>query len=316
MRRALLVGINHYHWAPLTGCINDVNNMAQALEEHHDSTPNFHVKKLTSDRVHITKGQLFRCIKELFDKPAEIALMYFSGHGAHRELGGYLVTQDAEEHNVGLSLNEIVELANMSTKIKEIIIILDTCYSGITGNIDPLNQNIVSIRRGVTVLASSMQDENSWEKNGRGVFTSIISEAINGGAADVLGHVTLAGIYNYVDKALGPWDQRPVFKSYVTHLFSIKNHQPEIDPEWLENLADYFPKAESEYKLSPAYEPTAQPKAPEKEVIFSFLQKCVRKNLVEPVDEEHMYYAAMNHKSCRLTKLGQLYWKMARHGKI
>jgi hypothetical protein len=33
--------------------------------------------------------------------------------------------------------------------------------------------------------------------------------------------------------------------------------------------------------------------------------------LVDPVGEEHMYYAAMNSTSCQLTPLGRHYWHMA-----
>lgn len=34
---------------------------------------------------------------------------------------------------------------------------------------------------------------------------------------------------------------------------------------------------------------------------MKLLQRLERVGLVEPVDEEHMYYAAMHSKSCRLT---------------
>ena len=43
---------------------------------------------------------------------------------------------------------------------------------------------------------------------------------------------------------------------------------------------------------------------------FATLQKLVKLNLVVPVDEDHMYYAAMNSKSCRLTVLGEHYWRL------
>ena len=38
--------------------------------------------------------------------------------------------------------------------------------------------------------------------------------------------------------------------------------------------------------------------------------------LIVPVDEEHMYYAAMNSKSCRLTALGAQYWRLANENKL
>ena len=41
------------------------------------------------------------------------------------------------------------------------------------------------------------------------------------------------------------------------------------------------------------------------------LQRCRAAKLVEPVGEDHMYYAAMNSRSCALTPLGRHYWRMA-----
>ena len=41
MRRALLVGINHYESAPLTGCIEDATRMERLLRRHDDGRVNF-----------------------------------------------------------------------------------------------------------------------------------------------------------------------------------------------------------------------------------------------------------------------------------
>src|SRR5947209_14326513 len=37
--------------------------------------------------------------------------------------------------------------------------------------------------------------------------------ALDGGAADVLGKVTVASVYAYLSETFGPWDQRPTFKA-------------------------------------------------------------------------------------------------------
>jgi uncharacterized caspase-like protein len=316
MRRALVVGINDYSWAPLKGCVNDATQIGNILERHHNGKQNFHVKRLTSDKDKVTKPQLFRSVRELFQRPAELVIFFFSGHGADSDLGGYLVTQDGEKHDLGVSLNEIVELANMATHINEILIIVDACYSGHTGNTDPLSGGIAILRKGVSVLASSMKNENSYEKNGQGVFTSVMLEALSGGASDIMGHITVAGMYNYADKVLGPWQQRPVFKSHLTELSYIRITEPEIPFVELRLLDDYFPTLDAEYPLSPAYEPQAAPKDVEKEAIFAMLQRFRAANLIEPVGEEHMYYAAINSGSCRLTPQGKLYWKMVQLNKI
>ena len=48
--------------------------------------------------------------------------------------------------------------------------------------------------------------------------------------------------------------------------------------------------------------------------IFAQLQKCNRHSLIEPVDAEHMYFAAINSKGCRLTALGAYYRELAIKG--
>ena len=68
---------------------------------------------------------------------------------------------------------------------------------------------------GLTILSACCSNECAEELNGRGTFTSLLVDALNGGAADVMGHVTPGGVYAYIDKALGPWDQRPVFRTNV-----------------------------------------------------------------------------------------------------
>ena len=50
--------------------------------------------------------------------------------------------------------------------------------------------------------------------------------------------------------------------------------------------------------------------------MFSTLQKYRAAKLLEPVDAEHMYFAAMESKACRLTPLGRHYWHVAKDGRL
>jgi hypothetical protein len=81
-------------------------------------------------------------------------------------------------------------------------------------------------------------------------------------------------------------------------------------------LPKYFKSPECEYHLDPSYESEGSPRHPENEEVFGHLQKLRAARLVVPVGEEHMYFAAMNSKSCRLTALGTFYWHLANSGKI
>lgn len=314
MRRALLVGINHYPAAPLSGCIHDATAMEVVLSRHANGDPNFTCKKIVSSEKEVTRSLLRSQIEELFATPADVALLYFSGHGTENSLGGYLVTQDAERYDEGLSMDAIVNLANAS-KVKEVVVILDCCHSGALGNFQSAGDRAV-LREGVSLLAASRSSQASMEVGGKGVFTSLICDALYGGAADVLGQVTVASIYAYVDQIFGAWDQRPLFKAHVSQLFSLRKCDPVVPLEVLRQLPRHFQSGDAEIALDPSFEPTLSPKHDGNEAIFGDLQKYRGARLLEPVGEEHMYYAAANGASCRLTPLGKFYWHLANSGKL
>ena len=113
-------------------------------------------------------------IRKLFEGTTDTALFYFSGHGYVDELGGYIVTPDFSENDWGVSMNDILKIANNSKQIRNKIIILDCCYSGAIGRIKSESRaNGESIiAEGVSILTSSLANEPSLEVNGHGVFTN------------------------------------------------------------------------------------------------------------------------------------------------
>ena len=158
-------------------------------------------------------------------------------------------------------------------------------------------------------------DYNLWLATEAHAIT-IVNPFPPGGASDVVGNVTVASMYAYVDQALGPWDQRPVFKSHVSKLIPMRRCSPAVNLNILRLLPRYFLKDCDELKLDPSYEPDCEPCHAEHQEVFSNLQKLRAARLLEPVGEDHMYYAAMNSKSCRLTPLGRYYWKLANSGQL
>jgi hypothetical protein len=85
----------------------------------------------------------------------------------------------------------------------------------------------------------------------------------------------------------------------------------------LRKIVEYFPSPEQEYPLDPTYEfmNTGIAKA-ENVAVFKHLQKFESVGLVVPVGEEHMYFAAQNSKSCRLTALGHHYWRLVKEKRL
>lgn len=321
MRKALIVGIDNYTQFPLNGCCNDADDVAKILVSNADGSPNFSVK-LKKDIS--SKANLRQLIEECFSGDADIALFYYSGHGHIDSVGGYLVTPDFSNYDFGVSLQDILSIAN-SSRCKDKIIILDSCFSGFMGNVNTTEQSTAIINEGVTILTSSRSSETSMEVNGHGLFTSLLLEALSGRAADITGHITPGGIYAYIDKALGPWEQRPVFKTNVTRFTSLRNVIPQVDISTIRKICTYFVDENSELAMDPSFEPTNDQSVIHEEVkpyanptntkIFADLQKLEGIGLVVPVGEKHMYFAAMRSKSCALTSIGKQYWRLV-HNKL
>jgi hypothetical protein len=209
----------------------------------------------------------------------------------------------------------VLTWANQSP-VKEVVIILDCCHSGALGQLPAIDNDKSVLRQGVSILTASRDSQMALEKGGHGVVTSMVSDALRGGAADVCGNVSVAGVYAYVDQRLGPWDQRPLFKSHVSTLIPLRRCKPQIDLEILRSLPKLFPSPEYEHPLDSSYEPTAEPKNEVHEKIFSQLQRLRSARLLIPIGEEHLYYAAMNNKSCALTPLGKHYWHLAKANRV
>ena len=110
MRKALVVGINDYPAKPLCGCVNDANAIKAILETHEGGAPNFNVKLLTSPGTTVDRAKLRGAVDELFLGDCDVALLYFSGHGFIKSIGGYLVTTDAKKYDEGVSMDGDFEL--------------------------------------------------------------------------------------------------------------------------------------------------------------------------------------------------------------
>ena len=137
MRKALIVGIDHYNQIQsLSGAVNDAYSVKAALERNADGTVNFAQPRLmtaTGPGTAVSRTELREAVEELFRDDAEISLFYFSGHGYIDGAGGYLCASDCASGHDGLSLNEVLAFTN-SSSAKNKVIILDSCHSGVAGS--------------------------------------------------------------------------------------------------------------------------------------------------------------------------------------
>lgn len=329
MRRALIIGIDKYSDAALTGCENDAIAISNTLQTNGDGSPNFSIKLLTSDTGIITSEVIHSALQELFTGDAETILLYFAGHGIVNPStnAGYIVSQDGKKGSWGVSLSEILGIANGAyPQIKSTVIILDSCNSGFAGEVAGLNNDQISaIGTGVTILTACHREGVANEMDGHGLFTGILLDGLSGASADICGRITPASVYSHIDQTLGPWEQRPVYKANVQTFVTLRTVSPRVPLEILRRLPIYFKNATDHFKLDPSFEPDRinipenlrdLPINDDNVRIFKELQLCNRYGLIVPVDAEHMYYAAINSTACKLTGLGAHYRKLAEMGRI
>ena len=312
MRKALIVGIDYYeHINLLTGCVHDAYAVEAMLDRHADGSVNFGTRLIvgTGSKDILERSELKESVRELFADDNEVALFYFAGHGYIEATGGYLCACDCRTGDDGLPLSDVMALANKSPARNKVII-LDSCYSGALGD-NPHNERISEISEGVTILTASTKGQYAAEEGGGGVFTGLLIDALGGAASNLVGEVTPGSVYAHIDQSLGTWSQRPVFKTNVKSFVSLRRVQPPLALADLRRISEFFPSAGFEFQLDPAYEPTDPSADSDKNAIFEILQKYNRVNLLVPVGAPHMWHAAIESKTVKLTALGEHYRRLA-----
>ncbi|MDT3443938.1 MULTISPECIES: caspase family protein [unclassified Pseudofrankia] len=316
MKRALLVGMDSYHnFRPLAGCCNDVKAIAPLLRRNEDENRNFYCETRTSDLSFITRDALLRDLERLFAPATDMALLYFAGHGQPVPNDVVLCTADGTTTSPGVSLSMVLSMVEQSP-VPEVIVLLDCCFSGAAGGVPQLGSSAATIRSGLSIITAARADQMAVEAAGRGLFATYLEDALRGGAADLLGKVTVAGVYAYLSDMFGPWDQRPTFKANIDRPHELRQTSPDFTPKQLRALVTLFPTPTYELPLGPSYEPDVEPHNQRHEEDFGILQAARAVKLVEPVGELHMYYAAINSKACRLTKIGQHYWQLVENDRL
>ena len=211
-------------------------------------------------------------------------------------------------------MNELLLIANDSPSRNRIIVV-DSCHSGQMGTPE-IKEDKAILKEGMTILTASTGSQFAIEVDGAGIFTNLLVDALNGSAANLVGDITPGSVYAHIDQSLGPWEQRPIFKTNVKSFTTLRKVQPPISLSDLKSITELFTNPSDEFQLNPSYEPDSDLSSDENIEKFKVLQRFNRVNLVIPVGEEHMYYAAMNSKSCKLTVLGVHYWSLVKNERI
>lgn len=232
IKRAFVVGINEYQLHPLQQCVRDAEDMAQLLRE--PDYYNFEVTLCTNE--HATLRSLRSGLDQLLASKPDIALFYFAGHGFVTDLGGYLVTSDyLELDDPGLSLEMLSRVVQVRSHPETaVVVILDCCHSGLASlrNISAdarqmqwralTNEAImqsVKIGQGRVILAACLPNESAYEfsREGHGLFTYHLLDALMGEAANNEGHTTPTSVYDYIAAIFANIKlQTPVFRGDIS----------------------------------------------------------------------------------------------------
>lgn len=319
MKRALVIGINDYaNGSRLNGCINDAKRIDALIRHHEDGGNNFDTKLVTSESgQRIERRVLAASLHKLLLDPGDMALFFFAGHGTVSSLGGYLCTYESKQYDEGFSMQDLLTLINQSP-VREIIVILDCCHSGAMGSLPVLQSPVMAIKEGVSILTASRESEKAFEIDGAGVFSPLVCDALEGGAADLNGVVTPAGIYAHVEQSFGAWDQRPLFKSHVSRSTPIRLTRRKIDRAILRELPNLFAGVSAVLPLDRSFEETEPAARLENVAIFKKLKKLQTVGLIQVNrgPDPDIYWACLEEKSCQLTPLGCFYWHLAKSGKL
>ena len=330
MKKALCVGIDDYYpiFDNLAGCIADATAMADVLSRNSVGNREWHTSLVTSTTTSVTRDDLRGHIAKLFANARDQDLLFFfAGHGAQTPWGAELVTQDATEHSLGVSMNDLLTLANGSPA-RSVTLILDCCFSGDLGNSPGLQADGVAeafqigralIREGVTVMASSRGTETSMETGGHGTFTRMLVEGLQGGATDHRGRVTALSLYAYVSAAFDAWSQRPLLKTHISEPLVLRMGPPWIDEALLRHLTDVFPRADFRLQLTPAHEGIGRPLPPDElgtpqQQVFDYVGRLRNAGLATTVGARPHFWVAQEGGYVYLTSLGRYFWSLVFRG--
>jgi WD40 repeat protein len=212
--RALVIGIGTYrdkNIRKLEYSESDASKFVDALTDTQiGNIPKENVTTLIGSNA--TQNTINTKIKKLAGqtKTGETLIVYFSGHGTPSSDGeAWLLPWDADQDDLPSSVVSLSSLQATRTEGGNLILILDSCFSGGTSgkSIDDPNAKPFGVQikqtvptGSVTVLSASSGNQTSFESRtrGGGLFTSYLIEGLTGKAdTNADGTITLEEAFRY-----------------------------------------------------------------------------------------------------------------------
>lgn len=213
-KQALVAGISKYgnRWPSLSYCSHDADQVSETL-----NFPEYGFLTTVLLDEQVTKASILRWLLEAKNSGAEKILFYFAGHGVVNDLGSFIVTYDNRDFDEGISLSDLIRIAEPNPESEtETIVILDCCHAGHAATAGPTsissrkisNNDITNAIRQTdpssVIIAACAPDQVALETAnlGHGVFTHHLLDSLLGNAADHKGDVTIHSIYEVISREM------------------------------------------------------------------------------------------------------------------
>lgn len=280
-RSALCVGIDGYQVpiTPLTSCVADAKAVAEVLGKHGDGKRNFDSELLLGDsaiNASVSRPALRQKLANALDRArSRDFVFYFSGHGeVDAQFGPAIVTQDGDR----IAMDELLTMLNKAEFVQGTVI-LDCCYAGTLGQLAVLDGRTF-LKDNIAIISASRQDEPALSGQSLSAFTQIVVEGLEGGAADIQGHVTAAALFDFAAQSFSATDQSPVFRASIDVTGPLREVDPIVEIDAMKELPAIF-KDSSVYALEPGDVPTGNGAPTVRQRWFGALRKLRHGGLID-----------------------------------
>jgi len=185
----LAIGVNEYQDSSLKleFAAKDAEEIAAGFQKSSRGDLFQDVRSKVLTNAAAGKVAILKQIAELRKKarPSDLAVVFFAGHGVKEKDKFYLLPVDAKTDNLAGTAISGEELRKALGEFPcQVLLMLDACHSsaGIKNfrpAVDDITRNLTDDDCGVAVLCAAMAHEKALDKEGNGLFTRAVVQALN-----------------------------------------------------------------------------------------------------------------------------------------
>ena len=205
----LAVGVGQYddpNIADLAHAAKDAKDIARAVAGANPEGYRKIEEPILLTDAHATAVSLKTALMQLARsvRQDDVAILYFSGHGAQENDETYFLTSDAVEGNLyatAVNFNDIrTAMRILVDKHCRVVVFMDACHAGALYNTKSISRTLQFAQPGVIGFYSSTdsQQSNEAEKWQNGVFTRALLDGLAGEARDGQGNITTLELERYI----------------------------------------------------------------------------------------------------------------------